>query len=296
VVTQIAVGWDPFTRLTRPSAPPVETQRGSPALVALLTDAQAPLHPALYTDRDLIGGDTPTAVSYPANGAHGVRVQLSDWADPKSLDEGPVHLHFAANWLASRGWGSCYVVLPSLLANGAFAATQNALAALLQRPVRSAGDVHLAAEAQPPSFGRIALATAGSLSSGDTSPAPSDYEAIAVDTHGTLQQRISEFSAGTGKLGPVWACTPSDNFTFFDARAPGNIPNTGSFAGDACGVVAVVDAPAASDIRATVLIVVGVFIAISFERLFYLLSQQPEEASNTDGGASGSESSKGESP
>lgn len=291
VATEIALGWDPFTRLTRPAGTAIDAQQGSPALVALITpDQQAPLHPALYTDSDLLSGDTPSVVPYPGKGPRGLRIRISNWADRQTLSESPIHLHFSANWLAGRGWGSCYVVLPSLLANGAFAATQNALAALMQRPVGSGRDVHLESEAQPPSYGRVALATTGSLSLGDTSPAPSDYEAIAVDTHGTLQERVNEFvTAGTGKLGPVWACTPSDNLTYLSARTPRNIPDTGSFAGDACGVVAVVDAPAANDIRATVLIVLGVLIAIAFERLFRVRPRRGDKTDKTDKAAAGTD-------
>jgi hypothetical protein len=279
VTTEIALGWDPFTHLTRPAVPGIRAQRGSPALVAVVTlDQQAPLHPALYTDGDLLGADKPSVLPYPAKGPLGLRVRVSNWGHPQTLAESPIPLHFAANWLASRGWGSCYVVLPSLLANGAFAATQNALAALMQRPVGD--DVPLEAEAQPPSYGRIALATTGSLSLGDTSPPPSDYEAIAIDTHGKLDQRINEFvTAGTGELGPVWTCTPSDNLTYLSAPVPRDIPETGSFAGDACGVVAVVDTHAANDSRATVLILLGVLIAIAFEHFFRV---RPRPGHKTD--------------
>lgn len=268
VTTEIALGWDPFTHLTRPAVRGIGTQPGSPALVAVMTsDQQAPLHPALYTDGDLLGADIPSVLPYPATRPRGLRIRLSNWGYRKTLEESPIHLHFVANWLARRGWGSCYVVLPSLLANGAFAATQNALAALVQGPVGN--DVPLEAEAQPPSYGRVALAATGSLSLGDTSPPPSDYEAIAVDTHGTLPQRVNEFvTAGTGDLGPVWTCTPSDNLTYLSATSSQDIPATGSFAGNACGVVAVVNTPAANDIRATVLILLGVLIAIAFEYFF----------------------------
>jgi hypothetical protein len=162
----------------------------------------------------------------------------------------------------------------------------------MERPVGD--DVPLEAEAQPPSYGRVALATSGSLSLGDTSPPPSDYEAIAVDTHGTLDQRINRFvTAGTGELGPVWTCTPSDNLTYLSAPAPRDIPGTGSFAGDACGVVAVVDTAAANDIRTTVLILLGVLIAIAFEHFFRVRPRLSHKTDEPAAAAPQSESPNG---
>ncbi len=282
VVTEVALGWDRFTRVTLPSA-----ARGAvpgPVLARPLTvDPQAQLHPALYTDQDLLSSpDRPHVAPYPPADPLGVQVRMANWANQMTLTMSPLHVHFVANWLSPRGWGSCYVVLPSLLANGAFSATQNALYALMQRSSFSRGrQARLESETQPPSYGRTALSATGSLSLPDTNPPPTDYEAIGVDTHGTLQQRINAFvTGGTGQLGPVWACTPSDNLSYLDARFPRNIPATGSFVGNECGAIAVVDAPGASDIRATVLIILGVLLAIAFERLFSGLRPNEEEKSD----------------
>jgi hypothetical protein len=129
--------------------------------------------------------------------------------------------------------------------------------------------VKLEAQSQPPSYGRIALDSTGPVSLADTSPQPTDFESIGVGTQASLLARVNGFvTANTGRLGPVWTCTPSENLTYLDSPAPRGIPTTGSFAGDACGAIAVVDAPGASDLRSTVLIVAGVLIAIAFERFF----------------------------
>ena len=283
VMTQIAVGWDGFTTLTPPADLPAK-EAGSPALASFYDDPQAALKPAFYVDRDLIAGP----------GAHPVRVQpfppgvplglrtrgIFDWAGPPDhLKEWALHLHFAANWVATRGFASCYVVLPSLEANGALAGTEHALSALVRR--RRVAP-RLEAQAQPPSFGSVALASTGPVSLADTDPAPTDYEAVFVGTGGTLAHRSKERNDESGgRLGPVWRCAPADDLTYLYARAPRNIPSDQSYVGDACGAVAVVDAPGAADFRAVFLIVMGVLIALAFEWLLRA-SRKPPAAAEAD--------------
>lgn len=318
VLTEIAVGWDGSTTIAPPAgvkasafdgtpqqgrlesllpngttSPDMERHIPPPALVAFLPgEPQAPLHPGLYTNEDLTDKDHLTGAHdnlvnpFPPTRPLGLRTQIADWDGTQhDVHEYALHLHFVANWLKPRGFGSCYVLLPSLLANGAFAGTQNALAALLQKPLTDLNDtaqVQLEAEAQPPSAGRIELATAGSVSLADTNPAPTDFEPIFLGTHGSLQQRTNELvTLSGGRLGPVWTCEPSDDLSYLASPAPRNIPPAGSFPGDACGAVAVVNAPGASDFRATVLIVLGVLIALAFEWFF---RRKPKKGTPYDSG------------
>ncbi len=296
VLTQIAIGWDASTKISLP--PGVKQPAaagGSPALVVFFDDPQAPLHPGFYVNSDLTANKNAhqTKVTpYPSARPVGLLTQIYNWGYAphhatgiqRDVHEWPLHLHFVANWVAPRGWGSCYVLLPSLLANGAFAGTQNALETLLPtHPTANELPLGLLAQAQPPSYGRIALAAKGSFSLADTSPAPTDFEAIFVGTHGSLGQRAGELAARSGgNLGPVWACQPSDDLSYLTAHAPRGVPGSGSFPGDACGAVAVVDAVGASDVRAIVLIVFGVLIALAFERFFQRLRVRDLQASAGD--------------
>jgi hypothetical protein len=276
--TFIAVGWDGASRLSPPpgaTLPPLE--RHSPALVSFLSDPEAGLHPAFYTDGDLTAAENQyltKVVWFPSGAPHGVRTQILAWAFKRAGGHNVVvqytlHLHFVANWLAPRGWGSCYVLLPSLLANGAIAGTQNAINALYDTQVTGTRQVALESEAQAPSYGRVALSVEGSLSLPDTNPAPTDFEAICKA--GQVARSSSSTTTGCvtlseGRLGPVWACQPSDELTYLTAHAPHNVPAAGAFAGNACGAVAVVNAANASDVKAVFLIIVGVLIALCFER------------------------------
>jgi hypothetical protein len=268
VMSQIAVGWDRFTTLTPPADLPAK-EAGSPALASFYDDRQAALKPAFYVDSDLIAGKGAHPVQvrgFPPAAPLGLRFRIFDWAGPPDhLKQYALHLHFAANWVATRGFASCYVVLPSLEANGALAGTEHALSALVRR--RRVAP-RLEAQAQPPSFGSVALASTGPVSLADTDPAPTDYEAVFVGTSGTLAHRSKERNDESGgRLGPVWRCAPADDLTYLHARAPRDIPGDQSYVGDACGAVAVVDAPGAADFRAVFLIVMGVLIALAFEWL-----------------------------
>jgi hypothetical protein len=286
--TVFAIGWDRATQIRPPSG---VTAIGAPALVAFYNDEQAALHPGFYTNADLLrkGDDAyqNKVASYPQRDPVGLRTQTYNWDYyyvavkhhrlERLYHRWALQLHFQANWVQPRGWGSCYVLIPSLLANGAFAGTQNAIKAL--DPTASLDErTQLLSEAKPPSYGRVALAVDGSFSLPDTNPAPTDFEAIFVGANGSPKQRASQLALHSGgRLGPVWSCRPSDNLTYLTAPKAAGIPSAGSFPGDACGTVAVVNAVGASDIRAVFLIVIGVLIALAFERFFRRLgSSDPE--------------------
>ncbi len=284
VRTRIALGWDRFTRVSLPAgvSPAGSTMTASPALVSFLGDPQAPLHPGFFTNGDLQAQNKASfkpprrllVEPFPASHPLGLRTQIADWDG----SEYAMHVHFVANWVEPRGFGSCYVLIPSLVANSALAGTENALAAL--RHTRSAYFRNSAMPLiAPPSLGRIALDAAGQLSLTETSPPPTDFEAVFVGTHGSTSERSSEqASLSGGRLGPVWACEPSDDLSYLADRAPpSNVPSAGSFTGNACGAVAVVDAPGASDFRAVVLVVFGVLIALAFEWLIRRRRRRADE-------------------
>src|SRR5947209_7511676 len=132
ILTKIAVGWDGATHI---GVPPGVTQPASahdaPALTVFYDDPQGPLHPGFYLNGDLLH-DTRNAHqtmvrAFPPTQPVGLRTQIYNWGHIRGrggkpeLHQWPLHLHFVANWVAPRGWGSCYVLLPSFLANGAFA-------------------------------------------------------------------------------------------------------------------------------------------------------------------------------
>ncbi len=279
VVTQIAVGWDPATTITAPAdVPAPANQRHSPARTGLVPgDPQAALHPGLYTDADIT--DPTGSIPFPASHPLGLRTQIVNWGDLHNAAESPLHLHFIANWLRPRGWGSCYVLLPSFLGNGSFQGTQNALDALTQTHLQGAREVRLESEAQPPSYGKVALMTTGSVSIADTTPPPVNFEASGYGTGGSELRRINGFVSGNAaRLAPVWSCAPSDDLSYLNAKAPLGVPSSGSFIGGVCSAVAVVDAPGAGSARAIVLIILGVLIAIAFERLFASLWRRQSSA------------------
>src|SRR5207248_3333645 len=95
-VTRVALGWDTSTR---PSAPaPVVSS--SPALVALNSDPQAPLHPAFYLSTDKELGQRPRSRSYFVR-SDGHRTPVGTAADIHGWDaqayEKPLHIRFTAN-------------------------------------------------------------------------------------------------------------------------------------------------------------------------------------------------------
>lgn len=285
-LTEIAVGWDRFTHVRLPPGvvqPPAA--RGAPALTVFYDDPQAPLHPGFYLNSDLlhnVGDRHQTKVAaFPQTNPYGVRTRIYNWDFFRSgsgitFHRWPLHLHFIANWVVSRGLGSCYVLLPSFLANGAFAGTEDAVDALERN--RNAAQPTLLDQAQPPVAGRTALATTGSFSLSDTNPPPTDMEAVFFATHGSPQQRAAQFvTESGGRLGPVWACDPTADLSYLAGKGAQAIPATGSFAGDACGAVAVVNAPGVADFRAVFLIVIGVLIALAVERFVDSVRPEPKD-------------------
>jgi hypothetical protein len=270
--TMLAVGWDPATTVTPPSGP--SAPANSPALVAFIPgEPQTPLHPSLLTSAMIVKEREPTKVTaFPADKPLGLRTQLYNWAGtPHDPHRYTLQLRFTADWVRPRGFGNCYVVIPSLLANGPFAGTQDALEALVGNGNETAQAVRtmnkLLPYAQAPSFGRVALTTDGSLSLPDSSPAPDDFESVYSGGGVNALQNSTDFAAlSKGRLSAVWSCTPTDDLRYL--KGP-SAPSETAYTGNECGAVAVVYAQGVSSFRAFVLIILGVLIALAFERLLH---------------------------
>jgi hypothetical protein len=265
-LTRVAFGWDPASSLGLPSGVPRRT--AAPALVGFVgADAQAPLHPGLATD-ELVDQDPAwSAHGFPHPAPVGLVLSLRDWG----ASHWPIHLHFTANWVKQRGFGTCYVVLPSLLANGSFAGTQDAIEALVGRRddlTQATSKMNaMLPEAASPSYGRFALSIAdGSLSESDSTPAPDDDEAAYIGRNGESGPAETHQFAGLqrGRLSPVWDCEPRDNLRYLRT---GLTPNASAYSGDACGAVAVVDVNGANSVKAVVIVLIGAMLALSLERL-----------------------------
>jgi hypothetical protein len=226
----------------------------------------------------ILGEGHPDRVTaFPAARPLGLRTQISNWegtsGDPH---EYTVQVRFTANWVRPRGFGNCYVVIPSLLANGPFAGTQDALEALVGHGNDTRAAVRtmnaLLPYAEAPSFGRVALTTDGSVSLPDSSPAPDDFESVYAGRGSNALQNTTNFAAlSMGRLSAVWSCKPTDDLQYLHGLT---IPPVGAYAGNECGAVAVVYAQGVTSFRTFLLIILGVLIALAFERV--LRRPQPD--------------------
>jgi hypothetical protein len=271
VLTRLAIGWDPATNVTPPEG--VTPPWHSPALVAFLPgEPQTALHPSLLSSASIVReGHLNRVVAFPADKPTGLRTQIYDWAGtPRDVHKYTLQLRFTADWVKPRGFGNCYVVIPSLLANGPFAGTQDALEALVGQgndratAIRQMND--LLPYAQAPSFGRVALTTNGSISLPDSSPAPDDFESVYAGSGTNALKNTTNFAGlSKGRLSAVWSCTPGDDLSYLKGVT---IPPSSAFPGNSCGAVAVVYANGVNSFRAFILIILGVLIALAFERLF----------------------------
>jgi len=119
--------------------------------------------------------------------------------------------------------------------------------------------------AQSPTFGRVALTTDGSVSLSDSSPAPDDFESVYPGRGINALQNATNFAAlSKGRLSAVWSCNPTDDLEYLKGLT---VPPVGAYTGNECGAVAVVYAQGVSSFRTFLLIILGVLIALAFERV-----------------------------
>jgi hypothetical protein len=247
--TAVALGWDRTTHLS-------SSDRG-PALVSIHDDPQAPLHPAYYLDSDLQRDRAHPTTYYVRAGQRreprGLGLTVHHWADSRR----PIIYRFKADWVKPRAFGSCYVTLPSLPANAALGGQVDAVQTLV-----GGFDNTLLPRSQPPSFGRTALVTNGTLSLSDSTPAPNDSQSIFVGTRGSENART-----GYTRAGPVWSCHPQLDLSYVADTQASSTPPESSFAGNACGALAVVDAPRADDLRGLITLALGAIFGLALAGL-----------------------------
>jgi hypothetical protein len=256
----IGFGWDASSHPTPPaSLRPylnsalahtrlgVLVKRQTPAYLAFVPKTDAALYPGRYnsTDFSLDGFRPSVRLSEKAGYGVGVGAHIRG--------EKPLLLRFTADWLRPRAFGSCYVTLPSLPANGATDGLAFATYGIDQfQPVRGL-------QVNPATFGRTTLAVDGTFSLSDTAPTPTDLSPVFIPAENTLAfGDVSGFRAES----PVWTCrlTPLNLSVGLGNGLPA--PPAGAFSGNACGAVAVVSAPQADTIRQLALLVGGAVIGI----------------------------------
>jgi hypothetical protein len=267
-VTRVALGWDRKTRLV----PTKAATAAKPWMLATLNpDPQAPLHPGFFLSSDKEFRHVPPVHDYfekkeSGRPLLGVAADVRDWRRSRGRRAGikkPLHFRFTtASWLERRAFGSCYVNLPTLPANGAIGGQVSAVKTLFGRKKQ----FNALTYAQPPTIGRTVLDVDGELSLGDTTPAPSDFEAVLFAQGGSPQERVSDSINGNrSRAGPVWSCRPAQNLSYLRGQGTRAVPPEGSFSGNACGAVAVVAAPRADDLRGFAVLVLGILIGFFFD-------------------------------
>jgi hypothetical protein len=264
-VTQVALGWDWDTKVVPAAARPGARRQ---LLATVNQDPQAPLHPAFYLNTDMdFGSHVPRVHSYfgprkPGGPLQGIAVDVRNWSRMHGRRAGakkPLHFRFTTkSWLERRAFGSCYVNLPTLPANGAIIGQIDAVGALYGNPQKLFSAL---AYAQPPTLARTVLDVDGELSLGDTTPAPNDFEAVFYAQRGTTAERLKTSIKGNeSRAGPVWTCRPSQSLAYLRGYGTTAVPPEQSFSGNACGAVAVVAVPRADDLRGFAVLVLGILI------------------------------------
>jgi hypothetical protein len=255
-MTRWALGWGAASKIEAVDG--LNATHKQPVMVAANPDPQAALRPSYfpakylrdhrlrgvkpYYDHDReIRGVVGGVSAWRSRGGRGKRARA-----PQAL-----HFRFSANWVKRRAFGSCYIILPSLPANGAIPGLVNATKALT--PDAATATDYL--RTSPPfSFGRVVLDTPDDLDLGATAPDPSEY------------QNLRDPDSGSTELSPAWSCEPSFKLDYLQRSGVDSVPSNGRFVGNACGSVAVVEAASADEIRIGILLIMGILFAVWVER------------------------------
>ena len=103
------------------------------------------------------------------------------------------------------------------------------------------------------------------MSLADSSPAPDDFELVYAGRGVNALQNSTNFAAlSKGGFSAVWSCSPTDDLAYLKGLT---VPPVGAYTGNECGAVAVVHAQGVSSFRRFLLIILGVLIALAFERV-----------------------------
>jgi hypothetical protein len=264
--TRVALGWDDRSGLGEIAG----SNEGDDSLplVALNADTLAPLHPTFFRDSDL----SSYALEFGREG----RAWMTELNWGGEIGKKPIHFRFVADWIEDRGVGSCYVVLPSLSANGALPGQEAAACALAQRPGEepvscTSEEVILdfLSHTDPPTHGRTVLSM-GDATLDESAPEPNDYEAVwrpSAEHEGVDAEQLLREARFGRHAAPVWSCLPTQDLSYLRGESS-SIPPAGSFTGNACGAFAIVEPPTADEIRTTIILIGSVVAAIFAERFF----------------------------
>ena len=267
--TRFALGWDEGTQPRQTTRSIVTAPDITKPLAALNVDNQAPLHPAFFPNSWLSQG----ALELEQRGD--AFLTSARWGEEDSRK--PIQFRFQADWVEPRGVGSCYVVLPSLSANNFVPGQQNAVCALAEPPAGppdclSAEVVERLSYAEPPTFGRVVLSMGNGVLE-ESTPNQDDYESVwrpGPELEGHQEALLSAAEEGDKNSAPVWSCTPTQDLSFLRGRYASIAPS-GSYAGNACGAIAVIEPPGAEETRTTIVIIGSIAVGIAAERFFEAL-------------------------
>jgi len=254
--TQFALGWD---RHTQPQ--PIDSDLVSekkPILVSASKDRQAGLRAislgTSYLEHNRLRSGYYVDPDPRTGGQRAVTGAIEDWGlTPRRW---PVHLRFKADWVKQRSFGSCWVTLPSMPANGTIPGHLNALWGIDARSE--------VGRSNPPVTGRTMLVTGGEVALDKTSPGPDGFQTVlpAVGS----EEVASGASAAVGV--PVWSCRPPQDLSYVEGSGADAVPPDDSFSADTCAAIAVVETPWAAENSTLIALLLGLLLGAFATPLF----------------------------
>ena len=180
--------------------------------------------------------------------------EIRDWGTHRT----PLVFEVEGRWTTRRGLGSCYVMLPELVADrdiqldDAYAAAVGASSVL---DLESTSPVPNAV-----TFGRVILRTNGHIVDAEARPSPGLVDA-------------NPWVRGLGQVGEeaaVWACEPPARRDVLPSQSE-TTPDVGSVLYVGCGGLAVVEARNVGTVRDLCLLLIGGLFGFIFDRLIKMI-------------------------
>jgi hypothetical protein len=250
--TRFALGWDRFTKPTPIASEDVSEEE--PILASASPDRQAGLRPIIFPTDYLedhridpeyyIDPDPETGGKRAAGGT------IREWG--AQANRQPIHFRFQANWVTPRSFGTCWVVLPALPANGTIPGHLNALHGVDAREAVT--------RSSPPAFGRTTLFTGGEL--GESTPAPDGAQTVA------LPEVFEEQGGRAAANMPAWSCRPTPDLSYVEGEGADVIPPNEAFTPDTCAAISVVETPWATENANLYALLIGLLIGALANPLF----------------------------
>lgn len=254
--TRFAFGWD---RQTEPE--PVDSEFVSdeePILVSASPDRQAGLRAISfgtpYLEENRLRAGYYRDPDPETGGKRAVSGTIADWGNRER--RWPVHLRFEADWVEPRSFGSCWVMLPSLPANGTIPGHLNALWGVDAREE--------VGRSNPPTDGRTTLVTEGEVALDKSTPAADEFQTVLPATGS--EELASGASAAVGA--PVWRCRPPHDLSYVQGKGIEAIPPDDSFSADTCAAVAVAETPWAAENSTLIALLLGLLLGALATPLF----------------------------